>query len=264
MIPTLTEGQQATLTCTAPGLCSGSVPEITWTWRGAGGTESYITGNSVDFKTENLTDATQRHISTLTFNPSAEQHNTTVTCKIHFTCETTTEEASTLKVNYMKEVEVTGVTSVREGNVLNLTCSVESFPPARIVWKKVPPNTNLQTENTDLHNDTGSATLVSPNVTAENSGQYICMAKHLDKTLTSYVNVTLTSARVKHCGSYSAVLPWIVAGVSLTLNVFCITYIWFLWTSRKKGNLHQEERTDMSLQKADVSPDYDVIAHHIN
>ncbi|CAI5662083.1 unnamed protein product [Oreochromis niloticus] len=192
MIPTLTEGQQATLTCTAPGLCSGSVPQITWTWRGAGGTESYITGNSTDFKTENLTTFRQRHSSTLTFKSSAEQHNTTVTCKIRFTGETTTEEASTLKVNYVKEVKITGVTSVREGNVLNLTCSVESFPPAHIVWKKVPSNTNLQTRNTDLHNDTRSATLVSLNVTAENSGQYICMAKHLDKTLTSYVNVTLT------------------------------------------------------------------------
>ncbi|XP_065327791.1 sialic acid-binding Ig-like lectin 14 [Pelmatolapia mariae] len=192
IIPTLTEGQQATLTCTAPGLCSGSVPEITWTWRGAGGTESYITGNRTDIKTENLTAYTQRHISTLTFKSSAEQHNTTVNCKIRFTGETTTEEASTLKVNYVKEVKITGVTSVREGNVLNLTCSVESFPPAHIVWKKVPSNTNLQTRNTDLHNDTGSATLITPNLTAENSGQYICMAKHLDKTLTSYVNVTVT------------------------------------------------------------------------
>uniref|UniRef100_A0A668RTR9 Immunoglobulin domain-containing protein n=1 Tax=Oreochromis aureus TaxID=47969 RepID=A0A668RTR9_OREAU len=64
MIPTLTEGQQATLTCTAPGLCSGS-----------------------------------RHVSTLTFNPSAEHHNTNVTCKIHFTGEMTTEKTSGLKVN---------------------------------------------------------------------------------------------------------------------------------------------------------------------
>ncbi|KAL3980350.1 TBC1 domain family member 24 [Sarotherodon galilaeus] len=100
MIPTLTEGQQATLTCTAPGLCSGSVPEITWTWRGAGGTESYITGNSTDFKTENLTAFRQRHSSTLTFNPSAEHHNTNVTCKIHFTGETTTEKTSGLNVNF--------------------------------------------------------------------------------------------------------------------------------------------------------------------
>uniref|UniRef100_A0AAZ1XDJ0 Ig-like domain-containing protein n=1 Tax=Oreochromis aureus TaxID=47969 RepID=A0AAZ1XDJ0_OREAU len=99
MIPTLTEGQQATLTCTAPGLCSGSVPEITWTWRGAGGTESYITGNSTDFKTENLTAFTQSPVSTLIFNPSAKHHNTNVTCMISFTGETITEETSTLNVN---------------------------------------------------------------------------------------------------------------------------------------------------------------------
>uniref|UniRef100_A0AAX7T3H4 Immunoglobulin domain-containing protein n=1 Tax=Astatotilapia calliptera TaxID=8154 RepID=A0AAX7T3H4_ASTCA len=71
MIPTLTEGQQATLTCTAPDLCSGS----------------------------NLTDATQSPVSTLTFNPSAKHHNTNVTCKISFTGETITEETSTLNVN---------------------------------------------------------------------------------------------------------------------------------------------------------------------
>uniref|UniRef100_A0A3Q2VN72 Ig-like domain-containing protein n=1 Tax=Haplochromis burtoni TaxID=8153 RepID=A0A3Q2VN72_HAPBU len=99
MIPTLTEGQQATLTCTAPGLCSGSVPEITWTWRGAGGTESYIKGNRTDFNTDNPKSFTQRHISTLTFNPSAEQHNTSVTCKINFKGRKSTEETLTVHVN---------------------------------------------------------------------------------------------------------------------------------------------------------------------
>ncbi|KAL3980353.1 hypothetical protein ACER0C_016426 [Sarotherodon galilaeus] len=99
MIPTLTEGQQATLTCTAPGLCSGSVPEITWTWRGAGGTEPYITGNSTDYKTENLTDVTQRHSSTLTFNALAKHHSSNITCNISFTDTTTTEGSSTLTVN---------------------------------------------------------------------------------------------------------------------------------------------------------------------
>uniref|UniRef100_A0A3P9BNM6 B-cell receptor CD22 first Ig-like domain-containing protein n=1 Tax=Maylandia zebra TaxID=106582 RepID=A0A3P9BNM6_9CICH len=73
MIPTLTEGQQATLTCTAPGLCSGS--------------------------TEGLTPFTQRHVSTLTFNPSAEHHNTNVTCKIRFTGDATAQKTSGLNVN---------------------------------------------------------------------------------------------------------------------------------------------------------------------
>uniref|UniRef100_A0A3Q2VM68 Ig-like domain-containing protein n=1 Tax=Haplochromis burtoni TaxID=8153 RepID=A0A3Q2VM68_HAPBU len=113
MIPTLTEGQQATLTCTAPGLCSGSVPEITWTWRGS---------------------FTQRHISTLTFNPSAEHHNTSVTCKVNFTGRKSTEETLTVNVNceYFATSYLFGVTTVREGDVLNLTCSVESFPPSLI------------------------------------------------------------------------------------------------------------------------------------
>ncbi|XP_035764048.1 sialic acid-binding Ig-like lectin 16 [Neolamprologus brichardi] len=194
MIPTLTEGQQATLTCTAPGLCSGSVPEITWTWRGAGGIESYITGNSTDYKTENLTDVTQSPVSTLTFNPSAKHHNTNVTCKVSFTGETITEETSTLNVNYYRKPQITGRTVVKEGDVLNLTCCIESFPPALIVWNT--SNTNLHTGTyTDLHNNTGSATHVIQNVTAEDSGQYICTAKHLDTTLTLYVDVTVTYKR---------------------------------------------------------------------
>uniref|UniRef100_A0A668S0P5 Ig-like domain-containing protein n=1 Tax=Oreochromis aureus TaxID=47969 RepID=A0A668S0P5_OREAU len=159
----VTEGQQATLTCTAPGLCSGSVPQITWTWRGAGGTESYITGNSTAFKTENLTNVTWRHVSTLTFNPSAEHHNTNVTCKIRFTGETTTEKTSGLNVNYTRKPQIIGNTTVKEGDVLNLTCSVESVPPSLVMWSKLGSNTNL-------HNDTGSATFIISNAT-EYSGQ---------------------------------------------------------------------------------------------
>ena len=98
MIPPLTEGQPTTLTCTAPGLCSGSDPKFTWTWRGAGEKYSQITGNITAFKTENLTAATQRHSSTLTFNPSAEHHNSNVTCKVSFTDNINAEETVTLNV----------------------------------------------------------------------------------------------------------------------------------------------------------------------
>ncbi|CAI5662088.1 unnamed protein product [Oreochromis niloticus] len=187
-IPTLTEGQQATLTCVAPGLCSGSVPEITWTWRGAGGTESYITGNSTDFRTKNLTAFTQRHISTLTFNSSAEHHNTNVTCKIRFTGKKTTEGDSTLKVNYVKEVNVSGGTNVKEGETLTLTCSVESFPPSLIMWSKLGSDITL-------HNDTGSATLSIINATTGHSGQYICTVKHMNNTLQENINITVIYIR---------------------------------------------------------------------
>ncbi|XP_039662082.1 sialic acid-binding Ig-like lectin 14 [Perca fluviatilis] len=115
VIPPLTEGQQSTLSCTAPGLCSGSVPEISWTWRGAGEKDSHITGNITAFRTENLTAVTQRHSSTLTFISSAEHHGTTVSCKVSFTNNITTEETVTLNVTYVKEVTVTGNPSVKEG-----------------------------------------------------------------------------------------------------------------------------------------------------
>ncbi|XP_039886440.1 sialic acid-binding Ig-like lectin 11 [Simochromis diagramma] len=88
-------------------------------------------------------------------------------------------------VIYSRAAQIIGNTTVKEGDVLNLTCSAESFPPSVIVWYKL-------SSNTKLHNDTGSATLVVHNVTSEHSGQYICTLKHLDTTLNSYVDVTVT------------------------------------------------------------------------
>uniref|UniRef100_A0A3B4UAP4 B-cell receptor CD22 n=1 Tax=Seriola dumerili TaxID=41447 RepID=A0A3B4UAP4_SERDU len=223
-IPPLTEGQQTTLTCTAPGLCSGSDPQITWTWRGAGEKGSHITGNITDFKTESLSAVTQKHSSNLTFNPSAEHHGTSVTCKVSFTGNAATEETVTLNVTCecfelirkssssvpslfifssnvcmfkmcftdMREPGITGDTTVKKGSALNLTCSLESFPPSLITWTKLGLNTNLH-NGTNLQSNTGSARLLIPNVTAEDSGQYVCTAKHLDTNVTIYADISKNS-----------------------------------------------------------------------
>ncbi|XP_063735696.1 sialic acid-binding Ig-like lectin 5 isoform X2 [Eleginops maclovinus] len=208
MIPSLTDGQQTTLTCTAPVLCSGSNPEFTWTWRGAGVNDSQITGNITAFKTENLTAVTQRHSSTLTFNTSAEHHNSSITCEVSFTNDITAEETVTLNVTYvkkakisgnasvmedMRETLITGDTTVKEGASLNLTCSVESFPPSHITWAKPGFNTNLYNgPESNLQSDNGPVTLLIPNVTSGYSGQYICTAQHLNTTVTTYADVTVT------------------------------------------------------------------------
>ncbi|XP_030606588.1 sialic acid-binding Ig-like lectin 10 [Archocentrus centrarchus] len=237
MIPTLTEGQQATLTCTAPGLCSGSVPEITWTWRGAGGTESHITENITAFKTENLTAFTQRHTSTLTFDPSAEYHNTNVTCKINFPNKLATEQTSALSVNYMKEVKITGVTRVREGEALNLTCSVESFPPSLIMWKKLSFNTNL-------HSDTGSASLLIHNVTAEHSGLYVCTAKYMNNTLKDEVNITVIYKRKPQIIGNKTVKEGDVLNLTCSVESFPPSLI--VWKKIiSNTNLHNETDPDL-------------------
>ncbi|KAK2844936.1 hypothetical protein Q5P01_011595 [Channa striata] len=182
-VPPLTEGHQTTLTCTAPGLCSGSVPEITWTWRGAGVQDSHITGNITDFKTENLTVVTQRHRSTLTFDPSAEHNGTEVTCKVKFTGNIITEETVTLNVTYLQKPVITGNTTVKKGDDLNLTCTVESFPPSVLTWTKHGSNKTIENR---------TANLFITNVTPEDSGRYICSAEHQIRALTAQTDVTVT------------------------------------------------------------------------
>ncbi|XP_053288562.1 sialic acid-binding Ig-like lectin 14 [Pleuronectes platessa] len=99
MIPPLTEGQLTTLTCTAPGLCSGSEPTFTWRWRGGGESDADLTGNITAFKTENVTEFAKRRSSTLSFSPSAEHHGTNITCTILFQGHVSTEETATLSVS---------------------------------------------------------------------------------------------------------------------------------------------------------------------
>lgn len=113
----------------------------------------------------------------------------------------------------MKKVKITGNARVKEGETLNLTCSVESFPPSVITWTKCSDKnmqngtetnlqngteTNLQSGTlTDPQNDTvsdlqeesGVGTLSIFNVAAEDSGQYICTAKHLNNTLMEKVDI---------------------------------------------------------------------------
>ncbi|XP_034057066.1 vascular endothelial growth factor receptor 1-like isoform X2 [Gymnodraco acuticeps] len=193
MIPALTEGQPTTLTCTAPGLCSGSDPKFTWTWRGAGEKDSQITGNITALKTEDLTAVTQRHSSTLTFNPSAEHHNNNVTCEVSFRNNITAEETVTLNVTYLKKPVITGVTTVKDGDDLNLTCSIESFPPSVITWTKHGSIRNLTKETKIiLDNNTGTATLTIRNVTVDYSGLYVCKAKHQIPTLSTHAEVNVT------------------------------------------------------------------------
>ncbi|XP_051812406.1 B-cell receptor CD22-like isoform X2 [Acanthochromis polyacanthus] len=253
MIPALKEGKQAILTCTAPGLCSGSRPKISWTWTEAGGKESDIPRSIISFRTEHLTAVTKRHRSTLNFSPSAEHHGTKITCKVSFKSGTTTEKTLTLNVNYVKKVQISGNRSLKKGETLNLTCSVESFPPSFVAWTK-------RNCMGSLIRNQRSSTLVIPDVRAEHSGQYVCEAMYMERPLLSYVNITVGLDLAINCGSCRPVLPWVVAGVSLSVNVLVIILISCLWNSRKKVKPNQEDRTYMSLQRTDTSPEYEVIA----
>ncbi|KAM9723729.1 uncharacterized protein ACNS7B_019034 [Menidia menidia] len=251
LIPPLTEGQPATLTCTAPGLCSGSKPQITWMWGVAGEKNAHISGN-ITAETKTQAAVTHTHSSSLTFNPSAEHHNTNITCKVNFVGGSRSmEETVTLHVNYMKPVTVSGNRSVREGETLNLTCSVDSFPPSVLTWAKLSSSINLPS-------NTGSVTLVVSNMTAEHFGLYTCTAKHLNMTRITYAYVTVRL----DCGSQSGILPWVIVGVSLSMNVCCVICMCYFWNAKQKVKPTQEDRAYMSLKKRDPSAEYEVIGPH--
>uniref|UniRef100_A0A4W5JM26 B-cell receptor CD22 n=1 Tax=Hucho hucho TaxID=62062 RepID=A0A4W5JM26_9TELE len=177
LTPPLTEGEPATLTCTAPGICSGTPPNITWTWRGTG---------------DNITDVTTTHFSTLTFTPSAEHHTTKVSCQVTFKGNITTEETVTLNVTHVKEPKISGSNTVREGDTLNLTCSVDSYPPPSITWSKNGTTAMQQ-------NNSGLAALTISKLTREHAGEYVCKAQHLNRTLTASIVVTVMCECKQHC-----------------------------------------------------------------
>ncbi|XP_020353798.2 uncharacterized protein LOC109902115 isoform X2 [Oncorhynchus kisutch] len=102
LTPPLTEGEPATLTCTAPGICSGTPPNITWTWRGTGDNITELRDNTTTQRRVDLTAFTTTHFSTLTFTPSAKHDGTKVTCLVTFNGSVTTKK--TLKLNVTQEV----------------------------------------------------------------------------------------------------------------------------------------------------------------
>ncbi|KAM6995161.1 myelin-associated glycoprotein-like [Tautogolabrus adspersus] len=159
MVPPLTEGLQTTLSCTAPGLCSGPAPEITWMWRG-GENDSYITGNITDFKTESLTDVAQRHSSTLNFTPSAKHHGTKITCKVGFKNKITTEETVTLSMTLYPKILNSSKCEV-QSDVLTCVCASEGFPLPTIKWPLLKNHTQYSVTTTVTSNTVTSTLLLT-------------------------------------------------------------------------------------------------------
>ncbi|XP_049439922.1 sialic acid-binding Ig-like lectin 5 isoform X2 [Epinephelus fuscoguttatus] len=256
MIPPLTEGQQTTLTCTAPGLCSGSDPEITWMWRGAGGKDSHITGNITAFKTEDLTAFTQRHSSTLTFNPSAKHHGTDVTCKVSFTNSISTEETVTLNVTLYPKILNSSKCEL-QSEVLTCVCISEGFPLPTIRWPLLK-NQAEYSVTTTVSNHTVNSTLTLTVKDHSNTAVECVSSSEVGKAKANLIIVTSERREDEH--GPCAVLLWtVVTVVSLIVNVLCIILLMFLWITRKKVKPNQEDRTYMSLQKTGPSPEYDVI-----
>ncbi|TKS82407.1 Sialic acid-binding [Collichthys lucidus] len=263
MIPPLTAGKQTTLTCTAPGLCSGSVPQITWTWRGEGENDTHITGNVTAVRNESVTSVALRYSSTLTFEPSAEHHGTSVTCKVGFRNNITAEETVTLNVTLFPKILKDSGCKVQSG-LLTCVCISQGFPLPTVKWPLLEKLAEYSVFTT-VSNHTINST-ITLTVKDHSNATVQCVSRNEKGEVQQNINIMVTSegqeGPVQQC---SAVLPWAVAAaVSLIVNVICIICVMLLWNSRKKVKPNREDRTYMSLKKTDVSPEYDVIGQAIH
>ncbi|XP_019719452.1 sialic acid-binding Ig-like lectin 14 isoform X2 [Hippocampus comes] len=183
-------GQSAMLTCVPPGLCSGYIPTISWAWKQSIGNDTHaVVPNRTAFQWETLTPFYRRYKSTLTFNATAEHHGRDITCKVfYWGVNETTEKTVTLNVTYAKPPSISGRTTVKEGDTLNLSCNADSFPPSRVFWN-LPYSNGTDLQSGSQMSPTGaSASLDIPNVTAAHSGRYQCVATNY----TVHVDVTVT------------------------------------------------------------------------
>ncbi|CAB1333466.1 unnamed protein product, partial [Coregonus sp. 'balchen'] len=133
LTPPLTEGEPATLTCTAPGICSGTPPNITWTWRGTGDNITELRDNSTIQEKEDLTSITRTHFSDLTFTPSTKHHSTKITCLVTFNGSVTTKKTLKLNVTY-RPVILAGSGCVVQAEVMTCVCVTQGVPLPLIRW----------------------------------------------------------------------------------------------------------------------------------
>uniref|UniRef100_A0A3B3X193 Ig-like domain-containing protein n=1 Tax=Poecilia mexicana TaxID=48701 RepID=A0A3B3X193_9TELE len=134
----------------------------------------------------------QSEIGTLFINRVTAEHAGLYTCTASLPNINETDRII-LTVTYRRRPQITGNQIIKDGDALNLTCSVDSVPPSLIMWT----NNSLSmhpSNRTSSPNNTESATLVVFNMTVGDSGRYICAATYENITETTYVDVKVTWA----------------------------------------------------------------------
>ncbi|XP_029694800.1 uncharacterized protein [Takifugu rubripes] len=257
MVPPLTEGQRATLTCRAPGRCSGSDPEITWKWTGRGNEDSHLIGNITGVTTDEMTGGTFTHASTLMFEATASQHLSNVTCKVSFKNNISTEETVTLTINASPKILNTSGCGI-QSDILTCICISQGVPLPTISWPLLKNHTEyfiITTVSDSTVNSTISLSVTDYNHTVR------CVSNNGVGRVQHNLKVLRTSTRENgavQCSDSDSVLPWSVAAVALIIGVVSVICILRLWKAGQKTRAKNENSTYMSLQKTHPT-EYDVI-----
>uniref|UniRef100_A0A8C0FZI8 Ig-like domain-containing protein n=1 Tax=Chelonoidis abingdonii TaxID=106734 RepID=A0A8C0FZI8_CHEAB len=218
---TLLAGEPVTVTCTAPGRCSGPPPRVTWT--------GPFRNTAQDVSTQ-LANGSWAYSSALSFTPGPGDHGKELVCTISYRPPWGPSTRRTVQLHVVYPPGPPNITgtltrngrpgestlvangsqlSAREGDSLRFLCSVASSPPAALGWVRggrAIKGTRPAGEN--------QLQLELPNVTDEDGGLYGCWAQNKQSSHQG-PSISCSCSLRSHPPPQ---LQWQVDGVSLAGN----------------------------------------------
>ncbi|XP_021447581.2 sialoadhesin-like [Oncorhynchus mykiss] len=136
-------GEVVSASCSMSHSCPSDSPLLTWSHSGTPSVQSH-----------QLTNVQWEVTSSLTFSPSSTDHNQSLVCTAAYRGGKTVKSLKTLNVKYAPvDVKIEGVSSVKEGDSVELRCFSDSNPAAHSYhW----------------HNSRGPLPTTGPTITLEN------------------------------------------------------------------------------------------------
>ncbi|XP_036829578.1 sialic acid-binding Ig-like lectin 9 isoform X1 [Oncorhynchus mykiss] len=264
--PPLTEGERATLTCKVYSLklndlCPQRLEEdfVGIDWRGTENLGMYW-GIMEPSTAENTFS-----VNKLYFTPKSEHHNINLTCMgIYKKANITVEKTVTLTVKYRPKF-LNGSVCVVQAEVLTCVCVSQGVPLPVIAWPMLGVYISYSVI-VSRSAQTVTSTITMSASEYKNSSMECVSRNVIGQTEMEFPVLHQAEGSLTHIpGSEKrdvAVFPWIIVGLSLSLNVALLVYLTSACKCKKGGQKRakEEDSTYISLDKADVSPEYDIIS----
>ncbi|XP_078092343.1 myelin-associated glycoprotein-like isoform X2 [Mustelus asterias] len=226
----MVENKLSVLTCSFLHPCPGMGPSLTWANVSGLNTSSAV--NQTDWSNSSELSST----TSLSFLPTAGDHNTTVSCHAHYPVSNAqSSQTFLLDVQYApRNLSIVGLdnstvnSSIEtvKGNSLSLSCSVESRPSSNLTWRLGGNvrNRSVASNSLWLHLDS---------ISYRDDGIHECVAENPHGKTRQSVKVSLTYSPKEVAVKVSGWRHGIREGDNITLSCFCrsnpppTNYSWF-------------------------------------